>query len=67
MLPKTPLKQVRFGRTLRTLIMGLLTMSTILYGGFAYHSPPAYAVTNSTINFQARLEGAGGSIAADGL
>jgi len=68
MFQQTPQKRVLFLRTLRIAILGVLSVATILYGGFAFHPQIASAIaTNNTVNFQARLEGAGGNIAADGL
>jgi hypothetical protein len=68
MFKPTPQKRVLFRSTLRSLALGVLSIATILYGGFAFHPQTASAIaTSSTVNFQARLEGPGGSIAPDGL
>ena len=69
MFSPTPNKRVTFGRTLTNIVLGFLSIATILsvYGGFAMQPQKAYAATNATVNFQARLEGAGGQIAPDGL
>src|SRR5664280_344489 len=68
MFQQTPNKRVLFPHTLTSVVTGLFAVATILYGGFAAfaHPPRVYAATNANLNFQARLEGSGGAIAADG-
>lgn len=66
MLTQTPKKPVTFKRTLTSVMLGVLSMATILYGGFAFNTGHAYAATNSTINFQARLQSSAGALVPDG-
>lgn len=68
MFQKPNKKRVLFRRTLTTVVMGLFTVATIMYGGFVMLKPPkVYAAgTNNTVNFQARLQMKAGNIAADG-
>jgi hypothetical protein len=60
---KTP---VLFKRTLTSALLGLFTIATILYGGFVVLTPQVHADSNSTINFQARLQSAAGAVVPDG-
>jgi hypothetical protein len=68
MSQQTPHNRVLFHRTLTSVVSGLFVVAAIL-GGVFVSSPhkASAAVTNGTLNFQARLEGQGGNIAADGF
>jgi parallel beta-helix repeat protein len=69
MSQQTPQKRVLFSRTLTLVMVGVLSVVTILYGGFTLHSQKVSAanITSNTLNFQARLENSTGSIVPDGL
>jgi hypothetical protein len=67
MFQQTPQKRVLFPRILTPVVLGVLSVASILYAGFALFPQTATAAANNTVNFQARLEGAGGSIAPDGF
>ncbi|HEX8181996.1 MAG TPA: hypothetical protein VF575_00165 [Candidatus Saccharimonadales bacterium] len=67
MFKQTPQKRELFQRVLTPVVLGVLSVASILYAGFALFPQTAAAITSNTINFQARLEGPGGSIAPDGM
>ena len=56
----------RFSRLRGIAVVALMTMTlSVLYLSFVT-PPKAYATTNATLNFQARLESSSGAIAPDG-
>jgi parallel beta-helix repeat protein len=67
MFLQSPHKRVLFSRTLALAMVGVLSVISILYGSFAFHSQRVHAATNGNLNFQARLENAAGNIAPDGF
>lgn len=66
MFLQTSQKRVLFPRTLAMAIGCLFGIVAILIANLAYTTQKAFAATNNTLNFQARLEGTGGNIVADG-
>lgn len=68
MFQQTPQKRVLFPRTLTPVMVGGFLACLVLFTIFLsiWGNQTANAATNSTINFQARLENSNGSIAPDG-
>ncbi|MDB5182188.1 MAG: exported protein of unknown function, partial [Candidatus Saccharibacteria bacterium] len=68
MFQQTPQKRVLFPRTLTKVMVGVFVATFLLtfLAGLFYGAQPAKAATNSTLNFQARLETASGAIVPDG-
>ncbi|HEY1835786.1 MAG TPA: hypothetical protein VGG13_03115 [Candidatus Saccharimonadales bacterium] len=66
MQPVTPTKRVLFRHCLKLVVAGLFAALSFLLSTFFVAAPTALAATNNTINFQARLESASGSIVPDG-
>lgn len=68
MFKKTPLKRVLYPRALTQVMAGVFAVVSILSGTLLFHSSQALAAnaTNNTVNFQARLQTAAGSIVPDG-
>lgn len=68
MFQQTPQKRVLFPRALAMAMAGGFVVFVLLSTLILLASKPqqAVAATNSTLNFQARLEGAAGNIVADG-
>lgn len=66
MLRQTPQKAELFARALRTGVLGVFAVFVAVATVSLLHPQKTVAATSGTINFQARLENATGSIAADG-
>src|SRR4051812_20065179 len=68
MSQQTPQKRVLFPRTLTPVVVGLFVVLSLFSSLVISVTNPqtVAAATNSTLNFQARLETASGAIVADG-
>ena len=66
MSQQTPQKRVLFPRALTTVMAGVFVALSLLSTLFIFNSGQATAATNSTLNFQARLENSAGNIVPDG-
>ncbi|MDB5181881.1 MAG: exported protein of unknown function, partial [Candidatus Saccharibacteria bacterium] len=66
MFQQTPQKRVQFPRALMHIMAGGFVVLALLSALLAFRVQPARAATNSTLNFQARLETASGAIVPDG-
>ena len=62
---KTPKNRVLFSRTLTLVTVGMFGIASIFASSFS-NAPKAYAATNGTLNFQARLQTASGALVPDG-